>query len=803
MSFVTDWKFGTIAANDASVGTAKWVDPFKVLTNNPDENFGYDKASFFAYIDQFSQTNRAHNAKLLVGGAIVGTNQANDTSDYNYVTPTRVIGGTANTWGVPATSLNANAVRRDDFGVAVSMCIHASGGTLSTQSNYIVVSGFGFEIPLGATIVGVEVEVTMYRTYAGPGIDSASMSYLRARITYDYDFNMIGDGKSDGFIKINEAVEPQISQAKSYQYLAYENNVFRGQWLDVQSTPSLQINLNELPGELPVVLARNLDSKQIDYDDILLSGYGGTELLITTQNRETILVGEETSYGIGAGTDLEVDHTVKVKEYYGGYEALLTHSGEELLTSSLEPLVVPVGAPRGRMYYHGYVSDYGLIYDVDNKNTEVKLLHLSDEMNNEVYKTPDTLKTDTLAITPTGMSALGFGGFFKYAGDSERVGFSFTAASSYDLKRIVALISGWRDNIITATLRTGSTIGSGTVLGYGTANIDADGVLTKSFAFADAVPVVNATVYNVVFDSAFQKQTGSQSYPASIYFGQTYAGGASQYYADGAWINVTEDIGFQLWQNGGNTRVSELSIDPSQIMRKVLDYNKLQGGVISYDQNSIVTSFTTVSAPFNTNTIKDAADYILKLTPADWYYYIDPGQLLFNLKPRPVVPAHFFTLKKDIVTLKLHKNIEKIVNNTLFTGGGNPALYRELVDIASRAQWRKGLARLSDNRVTDNTTADLLAQAVIDQYSDPIWIGELVVLRSEHPNMVYPGELGAFRNFGNLIDTLKVQMMSVNVTPDTFVIQLGTLLPKTSQRIEDIKRNLNAIELENNPNAPA
>lgn len=793
MNLATEWKYGTIAGNDDTVGTYAWVDAQNVLNG--------DTTTLRAYTNMFiAQTGNkfvARDAKLIIGSVIQGTSQAAN-EEFGAGTNEHTLGTSSNLWG---STFGPRDARRSDFGIALSMAELDSSNVLQDQTNYITVTGFKFMIPTDAVIAGVEVKIFAKKDHAGPGIDWGHLYYVQMRVHYTYTALLSGKGSSQGYIDINEVEEPTIPQNKFYQYLAYERNVFAGQWRDVENEPSLQINVNELPGELTVQLARNLDSKEVEYDEIELSGYDG-EVLVTSQNNETILAGEETTYGIGLGTDLEVNHRVKVKEYYGGFEELLTSDGHVLLTSQNEALQVPNGYPRGRMYYDGYVSDFGLNYDLDNLNTEVKLLHQSDELNNETYRTPDTLKIDSYVLANL-TSSHQFGGFFKYPGDTETVGFSFTADASYDLKRIVSPISGWRDNIITLALRTGGTVGSGTWLGAATAQILASGINILSFAFADPVALTNGSVYNVEYISAFQKQSASQSHPAHLWFGSNYAGGTSYANSGGGYVALTGDFAFQTWQHGGNTRVNELSIDPSQIMRKVLDYGRLQGGIIGYDTASIEDSFTVVSAPFNTNTLKEAADYVLTLTPSNWFYYIDPGELLFNLKSQPSVVSQWFTFKKDIIKLRLHKNIEKMVNNVLFTGGGDPALFREYVDAVSRAQWRKGLLKFSDNRVTNDDTADIMMASKANEVNQPIWLGQLEVLRAEHPKMVRPGELAGFRNSGTLIDLLTVQIVSVNVTPDRFVCQLGTQMPKTSQRIEDIKRNLKRLEIENNPSAPS
>jgi len=514
--FQTDWKEGKTAGNNDSVGTIPISNPTYVVDG--------DTSSIparFSFFDSFTRDIVDVGARLVVDDVIVGDNEAvqNIFDPYNW--ETFVIGSTSNNWGL--TDLTASKVKSSEFGIALSMGYkNKSGGAIYQQSNYLVVKGFNFAIPRNAIVTGVQLEVIAGGTYAGPGVEYGQIQSIRVRLTYDFDFIAIGQGESYGFIKFNEQEEPEINQSKSYQYLTFEKNVFRGEWKDVETIPKLTLAVNELPGELTVGLARNLDSTETEYEEIELSGYDG-DVLVATQNNEAILATADIAYGIGEGTDLEVDHTVHVKEYYGGYEALLTHSGEEILTHKLEPIAVPKGYPRGRNYYRGYVSDYGLVYDVDKQNTEVKLLHVSDELNNDIYRTPDILKLDNLGLYQTN-GGYGFGSWFKPSeGITDNLGFSFTASATYKLKRIVIPTAGWDQNIITVQLRTGSTIGSGTLLGTAQAILNAPGggIKLLSHAFDQAIQLTNAATYNVVGVSQFERQTLSQFPPVVWYIGST------------------------------------------------------------------------------------------------------------------------------------------------------------------------------------------------------------------------------------------------------------------------------------------
>ncbi len=53
-----------------------------------------------------------------------------------------------------------------------------------------------------------------------------------------------------------------------------------------------------------------------------------------------------------------------------------------------------------------------------------------------------------------------------------------------------------------------------------------------------------------------------------------------------------------------------------------------------------------------------------------------------------------------------------------------------------------------------------------------------------------------------MIDDLELQVVGLTYNIDTVEVDLDRLLPPTTKRIEDIKRNLDVLEQLNNPDAP-
>lgn len=270
-------------------------------------------------------------------------------------------------------------------------------------------------------------------------------------------------------------------------------------------------------------------------------------------------------------------------------------------------------------------------------------------------------------------------------------------------------------------------------------------------------------------------------------------------------LNHATELSNIIMQDGTDTKVTFSSYDPSNIAKAVIDYAQTQGAQINYTTSSIQLTGTTVSYTFNLNTIEECLNKVLELCPADWYWTYNPGTNLYSLLPRPSTPNRWFTKKKDVVTGRFRRSIARIVNTTFFTGGGDPALLVKRTDGPSEGAWRKGLAKIADSRVTVQATAELMADANIDRYKDPEFIGSMTI-NGEHYDPIEQislGELAGFINFGDYIDeNVELQIVGINYSVDSVALDLERILPPVSKRIEDIRRNLDVVDQENNPSAP-
>jgi len=129
-------------------------------------------------------------------------------------------------------------------------------------------------------------------------------------------------------------------------------------------------------------------------------------------------------------------------------------------------------------------------------------------------------------------------------------------------------------------------------------------------------------------------------------------------------------------------------------------------------------------------------------------------------------------------------------------------IYRHVSNEVSKNKYRTALVKKTDQRVTNALSADIIADNELARNGEPIFVGTVEVVRDDYSDRINPGDLLGFRNFGNYIDNLRLLATEVSVTGDIYTITLGAFAPKTSKRLDDLKRNLTMLENQMNPLAP-
>ena len=281
-----------------------------------------------------------------------------------------------------------------------------------------------------------------------------------------------------------------------------------------------------------------------------------------------------------------------------------------------------------------------------------------------------------------------------------------------------------------------------------------------------------------------------------------------------------------LKPQGESTDVSFDSVDPSAIVRYAVQNLISQGGDLTYDENSIPLSGTTVSYDFKSATILQVVNKALELSPKDWYFYIDQGTSKLVFKPKNTGIQHKLVIGNHVNQLNLDKRSRDIVNTVLFIGGvtNGSNLYRKYTNASSIATYGERLKVITDNRVTLESTASIMANRVLDKQPGPeimtrvkvvnynlesISVGDVFSFRGAEST---PGELSLF-DVGKfdvarfdysaaVLDTLRLQAARVDYRSGHSAIVLSSTPPDVNKRVQDIRNNLDNINTIENPSQP-
>lgn len=195
---VTAWMSPSTIVSDNSSGIYAWSNPSNAGAS--DNNYAISTLPG----DIIEQT-----IKLVKAGSVVGDNKSTGAS---LPDPEAYIeyGGTTDVWGV---SLSAADVNSSTFGVVFQ--VYDDGGG-SGASHYLKATNFGFAIPTGVIITGIEVSIEQYLDYLSPNY-LAVVDHIRMRVTYeDYGIRISKAGTS-------ATTAPTLTTKKNYIILSTDS----------------------------------------------------------------------------------------------------------------------------------------------------------------------------------------------------------------------------------------------------------------------------------------------------------------------------------------------------------------------------------------------------------------------------------------------------------------------------------------------------------------------------------------------------------------------------------------------------
>lgn len=151
-------------ADDASIGTVTWSNPGNITASDN---------TYATNVDAGYTEIRHYQIRMVKGGTIQG-NTVTDGTQLHTVDTEITWGTTSDLWGLTWTADDINAT---NFGFVWSVQ-EAGGGIIS---HYLKGTNFGFAIPTGATINGIEVTVEQKKDDAA---DTAYADLFKITVTY-------------------------------------------------------------------------------------------------------------------------------------------------------------------------------------------------------------------------------------------------------------------------------------------------------------------------------------------------------------------------------------------------------------------------------------------------------------------------------------------------------------------------------------------------------------------------------------------------------------------------------------------
>jgi len=785
MQFTTDWLLPTRVAQDDSVGTTAWVETEDLFTID-----GFNSTySFFNAGGETAYLDKAH----LVFNDVIET--ANNEASGTDTSPFANLGGVSDLWG--ESSITGSQINGEKFGIAIATGSY-DGSYSGPESYYLIVSGFTslYTIPDDAVIDGIEVELDGDMEATGGGTVTYKMDYIRIRVTFTWDIEINGEASSYGGIFVDPP-NRELPQKRARFKVRSEAGDYLGDWRDVNTDPNYKQDINNVIGAMPVKFARNDLSIEPAVDELL----NENDVVITDESDSPLLIDVAPVTGLGSGTTLDTNVNVEVDSIYGQFEPLLNEDDTPILNEDASMILVEEGYPLGRTIFRGYVPRWELPLDGTSISSEIR--SYSQDLNNIILETEDTPYITNSTLN---------GGSYGIAGGGPTDYFYLAQTFSMGVQKVVSKVrlypyAGWYYDVdFTVTIVGGTPTSPTTTYGSGSSSVNRSFPVPYLDVTFDSPITLPAGTYHFVFDTPESKTGGNPTYPLNFYTSTAYGSGSVYYNTnDTGLVNDTgSDIAFILYEAGADTTVPFLSKDPSQILRSIVDFAQSRGAAINYTSDSIEVTETLVSYTFQTNTIKEAIEKVLELCPANWYYYYDFGTDTIYLKERSTTPDRWLRKGQSVVSGKIVKTIEKVVNDVLFSGGGNPALFKRTREIPQTGT-RRGLAKKSDNRVTSSSTAVILSQSDIDQFRDALYAGDITITEDGtfYLEDVAVGEMVGFIGFGTLVDGIVVQSVSKEYSPDKMPLSLTYNVPRVNKRVEDIKRNLEVLENVNNPAEPS
>lgn len=573
---------------------------------------------------------------------------------------------------------------------------------------------------------------------------------------------------------------------KTYMYHVYRGGTFLGVLQDVVSPFKTAQEINSAFVQLEIEVAITADRSNEAVEAIQteagedITAEDGAPLLI---ERQPDVVGNSNNL-----IKIRNNNRIKVYEYSTYYP-----SGTLVFSGKIESWEANFGQPDGRVV--------------------AQCVSEGADMEDQIIQTGVTYTTqiEQLLYTDNGFGApqtYAWGHDYAYTPPGARLAQVFAPASGFSIGKIAVYNSPLQvGHTITCKLYQGNIPGSGTLLATSSIVANTAGFSWTEFVFPTPVTLSAATSY--YFELSGEAGLWSTQYLGVRLTGDVYGGGnlwqastASPY----SEIVGTDGM-FKIYSADATTVSPYTSDDPTDILKSIIDDYVARGGTVDYSASSTDNTSLSVSYTFKLNTTLEGVKKCLELAPYDWYWYVDQGTSIIHFEQTATTGTHKIVKGRHISSLKLKSSMEKTINKIYFSGGdtgGGVNLFKEYSDTDSIAEFGQQLERISDNRVTLAATATAIANSRLDERADEEYQTQVEIIDGTFDTLLFkPGDTVVFEGFGSFVDGLIMQIVRIQREPDKATLSLGKMPNRLTLSVEQMLKDLIALQTVDNPSAPS
>lgn len=562
--------------------------------------------------------------------------------------------------------------------------------------------------------------------------------------------------------------------------------------------------------------------------------YKGTTFLGVLQNVTSDFVYSQDINSNAVQLSVEVDMTADVADQPLG--AILDETGNAILdeagailyeeraldvVGSYNPLAliqennilkvyeVSSDYPNGKIAFDGWMEDWNAI--MGSQDDKITFLAISRGVDLQDYLIEGGTTTDQSQTTEDStftMSDANYGdkgAFFTLIGQTFTVGAGVTSISAIKVK-LKNTNLGETQNI-DLKLLTGFTgaYNSGTLLGVATRTVNSDAATDYTFTFDTPISVSAGQTLFFYLDGlrVDVRYKNADNYAGGSVYTINYGGAGSA----PPWGALAQDLYFTTYYTAGATQSPFTSTDPSTILSSIISSYNDAGGLVT--SGSVDASGQTVSYTFKVNTVLEGIQKCRDLAGGDFYWYVDPATLAIYFKRTLTTATHKFIKGRHLEQIQIGGSVQQVRNVVYFSGGdlgGGVNLFSKYTSLTSidGQQGRRRLDRISDNRVTIQNTANLIANNFLSERSGIKYNSPITINAATYDiTTVHVGDTVGFGGFGNFADYLVVQIARITRYPDKIEVTLGMVLERQSDALTEALDQLDKLQTIANPSVPS